>query len=159
MFILNRKKHFNFCCPWNWKKVHKIKQTESDCEKSSNLEFFEETISIQDPLNINAMKNESAVWSITLTSYGLPMSYKTNTGVQYNVVLLKISQRLHPQPKLHLMNLKPSAYNNSEILVIGKCSLTQAHKNKLFNVSFLILTQSSTHSRIRIMRKSRTYQT
>ena len=67
------------------------------------------------------------------------MLYKINTGVQYNVVLLKIYQKLNPQPELHLMSLKPSAYNNSEILVIGKCSLTQAHKNKLFNVSFLIV--------------------
>ena len=37
------------------------------------------------------------------------------------------------------MNLKLSAYNNSEIPVIGKCSLTLEHKNELFNKSFRVV--------------------
>ena len=36
----NRKNHFKVCCPQNGKKVHKIGQTESNCEENSNLEFF-----------------------------------------------------------------------------------------------------------------------
>ena len=135
----NRKNHFKVCCPWNRKKVHEIGQIESDCEESSDLEFFVETISIQDPLNINEIKNDSSVWSITLTSNGLPISYKIDTGAQCKVVPLNIYQKLNPQPDLHPVNLKLSAYNNSEILVIGKCSLTLEHKNELFNVSSLVV--------------------
>ena len=41
------------------------------------------------------------------------------------------------------MNLKLSAYNNSEIPVIGKCSLTLEHKNKLFTASFLVVDTKS----------------
>ena len=41
------------------------------------------------------------------------------------------------------MNLKLSAYSNSEIPVISKCSLTLEHKNELFNVSFVIVDTKS----------------
>ena len=50
-----------------------------------------------------------------------------------------IYQRLNPQPDLHAVNLKLSAYNNSKIPVIGKCSLTPEHKIELFNVFFLVV--------------------
>ena len=135
----NRKNHFKVCCPRNRKKVHEIGQIETDCEESSDLEFFVETISIQDPLNINEIKNESSVWSIILTSNGLPISYNIDIGAQCNVVPLKIYQKLNPQPDLHPVNLKLSAYNNSKISVTGKCSLTLEHKSELFNVSFLVV--------------------
>ena len=69
----NRKSHFKVCCPRNRKRVYEIKQTETNCEESSDLEFFVETISFQDPLDINEIKNESSIWSITLTSSGLPI--------------------------------------------------------------------------------------
>ena len=71
---------------------------------------------------------------------GLPISYKTDTGAQCNVVPLKIYLKLNPQPDL---NLKLSAYNKSEIPVIGKCSLTLEHKSELFNVSFLVADAKS----------------
>ena len=41
------------------------------------------------------------------------------------------------------MNLKLFTYNNSKIPVIGKCSLTPEHKNKLFNVSVLVVDTKS----------------
>ena len=53
-----------------------------------------------------------------------------------------IYQRLNPQPDLHAVNLKLSAYNNSKIPVIGKCSHTLQHKKNLFNVFFLVDTKS-----------------
>ena len=139
----NRKNHFTFCCSRNQKKVHEVKQIETGCEESSDLEVFVETISIQDPLNINETKNKSSVWSINLTSNGLRILYKIDTGAQCNVVPLKIDQKLNPQPDLHPVNLKLSAYNNSEIPVIGKCSLTLEYKSELFNVSFLVVDTKS----------------
>ena len=94
------------CCPRNRKRVREFKQTETDCEEFSDLEFFVETISIQDSLNINEIKNESSVWSITLNFSGLLISYKIDTGAQCNVVPLKIYQKLNRQPDLHTVNLK-----------------------------------------------------
>ena len=42
----NRKNHFKVYCRRNRKKVLQIEQTETDCEESSNLEFFWEIINI-----------------------------------------------------------------------------------------------------------------
>ena len=78
-----------------------------------------------------------------ITSNGLPISCKIDTGAQCNVDSLKMYQKLNPQPDLHPVNLKLSGYNNSKIPVIGKCSLTLEHKNELFNVSFLVVDRKS----------------
>ena len=86
---------------------------------------------------------KSSIWSITLTSNGPPSSYKTDTGERCNVVPLKIYQKLNTQPDLHPVNLKISAYNNSKIPMIGKCSLTLEHKNELFKMSFLLVDTKS----------------
>ena len=69
--------------------------------------------------------------------------YKIDTGIQCNVVPLKICQKLNPQSYLHPVNLKLPVYNKSEILMIGKCSLTLEHKSELFNVSFLVVDTKS----------------
>ena len=135
----NQKNHFKVCCPQNRKKVHKVKQIETDCNESSDLEFFVETIIIQDPLNINEIKNESSVWSITLTSNGLPILYKIDTGTQCNLVPPKIYQKCNPQPDLHPVSLKLSAYNNSKIYVIGKCLFTLDIKTNCSTCPFLLL--------------------
>ena len=116
-----------------------MEQIKTDCQESSDLEFFVETISIEDPLNKNEIKNESSVWSITLTFNGLLILYEIDTGAQCNVVPLNISQKLNPQLDLHPVNLKLSAYNKCEISVIGKSSPTLEHKHELFNVSFLVV--------------------
>ena len=71
------------------------------------------------------------------------MLCKTDTGAQYDVVSLRIYQKLNPHPDLYPVNLKLSAYNSSEVLVISKCSLTLEHKNELFNVSFLVVDTKS----------------
>ena len=55
------------------------------------------------------MKNESSVWSITITSNGHLISYKIDTGAQCNAVPLKIYQKFNSQPDLHPVNLKLSA--------------------------------------------------
>ena len=51
-FELQPKKTISkFVVPEIEKKVHEIEQTEADCKESSDLEFFVETIRIQDRLN------------------------------------------------------------------------------------------------------------
>ena len=114
----NRKNHLKVCCHQNRKQVHEVEQIETDCKESSDLEFFVETIIIQDSLNINETKSVSSVCSIALTSNGLPISCKIDTGAQCNVVPIKIYQKLNPQPDLHPLNLKLSASNSSKIPVI-----------------------------------------
>ena len=71
------------------------------------------------------------------------MLYKIDTGAQYDVVSLRIYQKLNPHPDLYPVNLKLAAYNSSEVVVISKCLLTVEHKNELFNVSFVVVDTKS----------------
>ena len=41
------------------------------------------------------------------------------------------------------MNIKLSAYNNSKIPVIGKCSLNLKHEKDQFDVSFIVVDSKS----------------
>ena len=52
----NRKNHFKVCRPRNRKRVHKVEQIDTDCDESSDLEFFVETIIIQDNYHPNPSK-------------------------------------------------------------------------------------------------------
>ena len=69
--------------------------------------------------------------------------YKIDTGAQCNVVTLKIYQKVNPQSDIHPVNLKLSAYNNSEISVICKYSLTLKHEDELFKVFFFVVDTKS----------------
>ena len=58
-FELQPKKTISkFVVPEIEKKVHEIEQTEADCKGSSDLEFFVETIRIQDRLNYKWNKKQ-----------------------------------------------------------------------------------------------------
>ena len=123
--VCNKRSHFKVCCPRVAKKVHEIEKDESEEHSDqSDYEFFIETVSIQDSAYINQIKNENSDWSITLPSNGIPVSYKIDTGAQCNVIPLTILKKFDPEPDLCPVNIKLSAYNNSTIPVLGKCSLT-----------------------------------
>ena len=81
--------------------------------------------------NENRMKTD---WSITLPSNGIPTSYKIDTGAQCNVILLTILKKHDLEPDLSLVKVKLSAYNNSKILIRGKCGFTLKYKKDHFDV-------------------------
>ena len=107
------------------KKYMQLKRTNQSVKPvyQSDNAFFIETVNIQDSSHINQIKNENSDWSTTLPSNGIPVSYKIDTGAQCNVILLTILKKLYPEPKLRPVNIMLSAYNNSKIPVLGKCSL------------------------------------
>ena len=80
-------------------------------------------------------------WSITLHSNGIPVSYKIDTGAQYNIIPLTTLKNFDPELNLFPLNIKLSAYN-SKIPVLGKCSLTLKHK-KDHSVSFIVFESKS----------------
>ena len=102
-----------------------------------------DTVNIQDSAHINQIKNKNSDWSITLPLNGIPVSYKTDTGAQYNITLFKILKKFDPEPELYPVNVKLSTYNNSKIPVLGKCSLTLNHKKDQFDVSFILVDSKS----------------
>ena len=122
MFKLQPKKTCqNFLSPKS-KKGAQNRENRDDCEESSDLDFLQRQLAFKThSININEIENETSVCSITFTSNELPILHKIDTGTQYNVVPLKMYKKLKPQPDP--LNLKPSAYNNSEIPLIGKSPL------------------------------------
>ena len=147
----NKRNHFKVCCPRLAKKVHEIEKDESaEHSNQSNYEFFIETVSIQDSVYIDQIKNENSDWSsIALPSNGIPVSYKIDTGAQCNVIPLTILRKFDFEPDLCPVNIiiKLSAYNNSKIPVLGECSLTLKHNHKHkkdhFDDSFIIVDSKS----------------
>ena len=94
-------------------------------------------------VNISHIKNEPSDWNITLSSYGTPISFKTDTGAQCNVIPVEYLENLSPKPNLQPVNIKLSTYNGSKIAVVDKRSLTQDHKNNSFKVSFIVVDSDS----------------
>ena len=77
-------------CPRNRKTLFEIKQTETESPSADEYEFFLDTINLQknpeNLTNISQIKNEPSDWNITLSSNGVPISYKIDTGAQCNVI-------------------------------------------------------------------------
>ena len=86
-------------------------------------------------VNISQIKNEPSDWNITLS--------KIDTGAQCNVSPVDSLENISPKPDLQPVNVKLSAYNGSKIPVVDKYSLTLAHKNNSFKVSFFIVDSDS----------------
>ena len=78
---------------------------------------------------------------MALSSNGTPISYKIDTGAQWNVIPVKSLENISPKPDLQRVKL--STYNGSKILVVGKCSLTLDHKNLSFKVWFIVVDSDS----------------
>ena len=71
-------------CPRNRKTLYEIKQAGTESPSADEYEFFLDTINLKKNLenltNISQIKNEPSDWNITLSSTGVPISYKIDTG-------------------------------------------------------------------------------
>ena len=80
----NRKDHLKKYRPRNGKTLYEIKQTETESPSAEEYKFFLDTINLQknpeNLTNISQIKNEPSDWNITLSSNGVPISYKIDTG-------------------------------------------------------------------------------
>ena len=56
---------------------------------------------------------------------------------------MTILKKFDPEPDRCPVNIRLSAYNNSKISVLGKCSLTLKHKKSHFDVSFIVVDSRS----------------
>ena len=60
-----------------------------------------------------------------------------------NVITLTILKKFDPEPDLCPVNIKLSAYNNSKIPVLGKCSLNLKYKKDYFDVLLIVVDSKS----------------
>ena len=68
---------------------------------------------------------------------------KKDTGAQCNAIPTESLENISSKPYLQPVNVNLPAYNGSKIPVVGKCSLTLAHKNKSLKVSIIVADSDS----------------
>ena len=61
----------------------------------------------------------SSQWTATLDLNGSDVDFKLDSDVEINVLPMYVYNNLLNRPKLKLTNIKLSAYNNTEIPVLG----------------------------------------
>ena len=66
------------------------------------------------------------------------ISYKIDTGAQCNVTSVERLQNTSLKVDLQPVNAKCTAYNDSKIPVVSKCSLTPAQKSNSSKVLFVV---------------------
>ena len=105
----NRKNHFKKCCPRNRKALHEIEKTETESVSAEKYELFLDKTNLQknpeNLVNISQVKNELPEWNITLSSNGIPVSYKMDTGAQCNVIPGESLGNIYPKPDLQPVNI------------------------------------------------------
>ncbi|CAH3172749.1 unnamed protein product, partial [Porites lobata] len=69
-------------------------------------------------------RREVLEWSVILESNGTNINFKLDTGSQVNILPKKEYSKLIHKPKLHPAKVKLTAYNGTNIPVIGKCIIT-----------------------------------
>ena len=85
------------------KTLHEIEQTETESPSAGEYEFFLDMINLhkspENLVNISQIKNEPSDWNITLSSNGIPISYKIDTGAQCDVIPVEsLEENISPKP-------------------------------------------------------------
>jgi hypothetical protein len=104
----------------------------SDDEHSDHQEtFFPGTINA----NIDEILDE---WTIDLNTNGTSVTYKIDTGAQVNVLPKQTYMTLFKPLKLHTSPVKLTAYNGSNIPVLGRCIAYVEHRGKQVPIHFIV---------------------
>ncbi len=74
---------------------------------------------------------------------GSNVKFKLDTGGQVNVMPKSQFDKLLRKPNLTSTNVKLTAYNRTNIPVVGRCIARIAHKNRNVPVMFIVAETSS----------------
>jgi hypothetical protein len=83
-------------------------------------------------------------WTVDMDTNGSNVRYKLDTGAQVNVLPKSQYNRLLRKPKLKNTKVKLTAYNGTNIPVVGKCIVRVAHK-RIVMYLFCLLSQKRLH--------------
>ena len=108
------------------------------------MESLEEEKDVNEmTLYSNNAEDEELEWSVILESNGNNINYKLDIGSQVNVLPKKEYTKLIHKPKLHPAKVKLTAYNGTDIPVVGKCIITLKNGNQEYKVLFLVAEMDS----------------
>ena len=94
-------------------------------------------------LHSNNAEDEVLEWSVILESNATNINYKLDTGSQVNILPKKEYTKLIHKPKLHPAKVKLTAYNGTNIPVIGKCIITLKNRYQEYKVLFILAEMDS----------------
>ncbi|XP_064641934.1 uncharacterized protein K02A2.6-like [Lineus longissimus] len=123
------------------KSVHAVCQY--DEEDDDNLQQFEQLFigTVNSKPKSSDMHDNEAQWHVQLPIGPKrdKMLFKIDTGAQANVIPYYMFRKIRKAPALsQVRNVKLSTYDGSEIKVRGKCSLTCTHKNRDYQIEFIV---------------------
>ena len=125
-------------------KRHDTKQINIDERKfwdGDEENLFIVAITSDENLEFEESDNE---WSIDLYTNRTLRNFKTDSGVQVNILPLNEHNPMQNHPKLHLFSIKLSAYNGSRILLKGSCIVRIKHNQLTIPVRILVADTNST---------------
>ena len=93
-------------------------------------------------LQVNTIKSKP--WTATLDLNGSDVDFKLDSGAEINVLPKSVYNNLLKRPKFKSTNIKLSAYNNTDIPVLGKCIASITYKNSVNPILFVVADTDST---------------
>ena len=124
----NGKNHFAKCC---FKKRAQSQVHTVDDEESSN--FFLDTITVD---SVNTQTDD---WIYPLAVNGTAIPVKLDTGAQVNILPESDYNRLKNKPQLRRATETLKAYNQSQIIVKGKCVVNVDHNARKHKLLFFVV--------------------
>ena len=151
--------HFAQCCPrtthrpnpqqTHYRPIREINRQpdteEDECENfvgAITVEGLEKEIN-ETTLHSLDVEDDELEWSVILESNGTNINYKLDTGSQVNVLPKKAYTKLIHKPKLHPAKMKLTAYNGTDIPVVGKCIVSLRNRNQDYKVLFIVAEMDS----------------
>ena len=122
------KNHFAKCC---FKKRAQRQVHTVDDEESSD--FFLDTITV------DSVNTETDDWIYPLAVNGTAIPVKLDTGAQVNILSESDYNRLKNKPQLRRATETLKAYNQSQIIVKGKCVVTVDHNARKHKLLFFVV--------------------
>ncbi len=110
------KNHFAKCC---FKKRGQSQVHTVDEEESSDF--------VLDSVTVDSVNTQTDDWVYPLTVNGTTIPVKLDTGAQVNILPESDYNRLRNKPQLSKATETLKAYNQSQIIVKGKCVVTVDH--------------------------------
>ena len=144
----NRKGHYSSCCN-NFSRVHQVKEHAESSTSDCDSEFFVGAIYNENTNNtLVAVKKMHSIgvnndWTVKFETNGTDVIYKIDSGAQVNVMPESIYKTLKQKSESKPTKVKLTAYNGSQIPVIGQCEGKINYRGKNVNLIFIVSSNKS----------------
>lgn len=91
-------------------------------------------------LSINTLNHDGQAnpWTVNLDVNGNSVNFKLDTGAEIDVLPKATYNRLYQRPKLSPTSISLTAYNGTNISVLGKCTASIKYKKVTTSIKFIV---------------------